>query len=143
MSSINAQAAGEHILDGFFSELEKSAFSLPSVKLVQKGSSAEKALAIGKSIDEHQGVVKQVNELSKKETVLRETSKKGIDELGQIHSGMPVSDKTVAEMDKAKKKNHSVAATMGALGLGGLGFGYYQYKKQNDDQLGRAYPQVG
>jgi len=141
MSSIEQ---GEHILNGFFDELSKHAGWNP-LRIV-RGPNAEKALEIGKGIDKHQEVVQQVNKLHAEEKVLRETSKKGIDELNQVHSGMPVSEVSVAELEKQKKKvksGNTAALAIGALGLGGLGFGYHQYKKQQDDQLGRAYPQVG
>jgi hypothetical protein len=45
---------------------------------------------------------------------------------------------------EGKVNNKTLFGVAAGLGLGGLGFGYYQYKKNKEnDQLARNYPQVG
>ena len=57
--------------------------------------------------------------------------------------GRETFEHATKHMRKEEPKEKNLLGTVAALGLGGLGIGYYQYKKNKEnDQLARNYSQV-
>ena len=123
------QSQSGSILQGFFDELTK-----------QGGITADIIDTLkARNTDAYKQVKDYALAVGKKEVADTKVTK-AVQNAERVHSQTDVAAKAVQDhatktiAEKApKKKNYTLAAT--ALGLGGLGFGYHEYRKKTDDQI--------
>jgi hypothetical protein len=128
------------VTNAFFDELSKTA-----------GPIWEGLKATGQSMltHFHGGVAKARNVIADK-AIAKSTAADAkyvgdVEKLVTDIQGRPrhLTSEKVKELKDSNKNLKTLAGAATALGLGGLGFGYYQLKKNENDQLARTYPQVG
>lgn len=129
----NAEEAGAVVLNAFFDEIYKVAGVNPLKWFM--GAAPKAGYEAGVAVKKGTEAAKATLEAAAKEERLQGIATEQLGNLQSMRDGMPVSGhtKTIKSVEKESKttKDYALAAT--ALGVGGLGFGYHQYNKNNQN----------
>ena len=129
----NAEEAGAVILNAFFEEI-KLAGKNPLTWLMS--AEAEAGYHAGGAVRKGRIATENVVKAVAKEEKYQGVATEELGKLQTMRDGMPVSGKTktIKDVENTSKKNKDYALAATALGVGGLGFGYSQYKNNPNNQ---------
>jgi hypothetical protein len=81
----------------------------------------------GAAVSQVKSNAEKLTRLQSKDQMLRDVARRNTEMLSSSVETMPATTAT--------KKKRNLPLIAASLGLGGLGFGYYQYKKNEENQL--------